>query len=329
MIHNAQPMGFYSQFHLAENDEVEITGYLIMMVKEYYKKTKDEELLTSFFPMMKWAIDMQIRNIAGGMIPFNGDETYIASGVHPRHTIDDGSAESTLLFLLAGEFFVDAATKGKWLGTDELKHYCERIEEIRAMYQDNFIVENRYIANNPIRSEKITHPLYRYAICATIGESVHCVHLGWTKRTSEGTYLCTSCRMANLHAKEKHDIYSVESVNLFPAYIGQKFLPDVVFKKRASELAEHFYLTGQFTSLENSIRTIGYDYGLLLFNLASISSPYGEYIYQKVLDMADECGSYAEFYNNGIPSGTRYRAWESAVNIVGMLEFVREKYKDL
>lgn len=326
VIHNAQPMGFYSQFHFAENDEVEITGYLIMMVKDYYEKVKDEELLAGFFPMMKWAMDMQIRNIAAGMIPFNGDETYIASGVLPRHTIEDGSAEATLLFLLAGEFFVDAATKWKWLSTDEIKHYSECIEETRSMYKDNFIVENRYIANNPKRYERITHPNHRYAICATKGESDHCVHLGWTKRTAEGTYLCTSCRLAHLHAEEKHDIYSVESVSLFPVYISQNFLPDVIFKTRALELAEHFYLTGQFTSLENSIRTIGYDYGLLLFNLASISSPYGEYIYQKVLDLADECRSYAEFYNKGIPSGTRYRAWESAVNIVSILEYVHKKY---
>ena len=33
------------------------------------------------------------------------------------------------------------------------------------------------------------------------------------------------------------------------------------------------------------------------------------------LDMADECGMWAEYYKNGVPYGCRCRPWESAVNL--------------
>jgi len=102
-IRNAQAIGIPGVFHQHENDEVEITGYLIIQAFDYLEKTKDTALVKEIFPLLEWAWSAQKRNLIRGMLPFNGDETYVAGGILPRSALNDGSAESTLLFLEAGK----------------------------------------------------------------------------------------------------------------------------------------------------------------------------------------------------------------------------------
>ena len=99
LIHNAQAIGYPGIFHRHENDETEITGYLVVQAFDYYRKTRDTAFLREIMPMLEWATEAQQRNLIDGMLPFNGDETYIAGGVVPRQVMYHGSAEATLLFV--------------------------------------------------------------------------------------------------------------------------------------------------------------------------------------------------------------------------------------
>ena len=84
LIHNAQAIGYPGIFHRHENDETEITGYLVVQAFDYYRKTRDTAFLREIMPMLEWATEAQQRNLIDGMLPFNGDETYLAGGVVPR-----------------------------------------------------------------------------------------------------------------------------------------------------------------------------------------------------------------------------------------------------
>ena len=57
----------------------------------------------------------QQRHLVNGMLPFNGDETYVAGGILPRFALNDGSAEATLLFIESGTQLLDFVEKeGLW-----------------------------------------------------------------------------------------------------------------------------------------------------------------------------------------------------------------------
>jgi hypothetical protein len=107
VIHNAQAAGVDGVFHVHENDDVEITGYLIRQAFDLAHASGDTVFLDAIFPMLEWAWQAQKKHLVQGMLPFNGDETYIAGSMLPRHTINDGSAEATLLFIDGGERLLD------------------------------------------------------------------------------------------------------------------------------------------------------------------------------------------------------------------------------
>ena len=91
-LHNAQAAGVEGAFHVHENDEVEITGYLVRQAFDLMAASGDEDFTRTIFPMLDWAWQVQKKHLVDGMLPFNGDETYVAGGILPRHTLNDGSA---------------------------------------------------------------------------------------------------------------------------------------------------------------------------------------------------------------------------------------------
>ena len=73
---------------------------------------------------------------------------------------------------------------------------------------------------------------------------------------------------------------------------------------------------------------VGYDYGLLLFNMLHYGIPGAERIYRRILAMRDGVGMYSETYIEGRPTGTRFRPWETAINISALLKFARTYYSE-
>ena len=48
---------------------------------------------------------------------------------------------------------------------------------------------------------------------------------------------------------------------------------------------------------------------------------HAEEVYRKTLSIVDETGAWSEYYLDNIPSGTRCRPWESAINLEALIEF--------
>ena len=138
LIHNAQAIGYPGIFHRHENDETEITGYLVVQAFDYYRKTRDTAFLREIMPMLEWATEAQQRNLIDGMLPFNGDETYIAGGVVPRQVMYHGSAEATLLFVEGSRRLIRfVREQGLWSAA-RIGALERDVDECSERFRDNF-----------------------------------------------------------------------------------------------------------------------------------------------------------------------------------------------
>ena len=186
-LHNAQAAGVDGVFHVHENDDVEITGYIILQAFDYAKASNDWDFLREILPMLDWALTVQKRHLVHDMLPFNGDETYVAGGILPRNTLNDGSAEATLLFITGGEHLLDwAAKEGAW-AKDRIDAEQAVLRRVRDAYRANFLKEGRYITNNPARKEGLALPRFRHGVCEG------CYAFGWTERNPHDRYICPKC----------------------------------------------------------------------------------------------------------------------------------------
>lgn len=326
-LHNAQGVGV-DAFHIHENDEVEITGYLIIQAFDYLKCTKDNAFVKEIFPMLEWAWNCQKRNLAKNMLPFNGDETYVAGGVLPRSALIDGSAEATLLFITAGTKLLEWAGNNKSWCKDTLAENKKILQETMDHYRPNFFENNHLYANNPDRSTGIELPQFRHGVCESYQDGKHegCESFGWNQKNENNRYLCPVCFARFDMSKAEPKRYLLQSVSLMPLYIGSKMFSEKEIATMVDEIIDQYKNTGRLPSRPDGNTTVGYDYGLLLYNLTFLNSPLQQEIYDKMLSIVDETGSWVEYYENGKPRGTRYRPWESAINLEAAINFA-EKYK--
>lgn len=162
-IRNAQAIGIPGIFHQHENDEVEITGYLIIQAFDYLKKTNDTTFVKEIFPMLEWAWQVQKNNLKKGMLPFNGDETYVAGGILPRSALNDGSAEATLLFIESGNDLLPFIDENRLWDAAAIESNRAVIDSTKTAFHYNFISDNQIMANldTYLRSIRICHNITR------------------------------------------------------------------------------------------------------------------------------------------------------------------------
>jgi len=317
VLHNAQSIGIDGIFHIHENDEVEITGYLIVQAFDYFERTKDEAFLKEIFPMLEWAWRVQKRNLVKYMLPFNGDETYVAGGILPRYTLNDGSSEATLLFAEGGRKLLSYAKGNNLMNTDSLANDHKILLATIAKYHENFIENGKLMTNNPARKDGIELPRFRRGVCENHG------YLGYTQRNDNGRYLCPKCFVTN------HDMpaapatkFFLPSISITPLYIGSTLLTKEEIKFNLDDILNAYRKTKQITSLPGSNRTIGYEFGYLLYAMIEFNDPLAKEVYHKMIDAIDQSGAWVEYYDNGKPVGCRYRPWESAINIEAAVKFM-------
>ena len=164
-LHCAQGIGVDGIFHIHENDEVESPGYLIMQAFDLLEKTGDESYLRQIFPMLEWCWEVQKKHLAGNMLPFNGDETYVAGGILPRSALNDGSAEATLLFIEGGEKLMDWIAEQNLWTPERVKNDRSLLQEVRQDYRKNFWIEGSFVTNNPARLDHTEPPRFRHGVC--------------------------------------------------------------------------------------------------------------------------------------------------------------------
>lgn len=309
-IRNAQGMGEYA-FHVHENDSAEITGYLILMFTSYYSATGDRPPLRAGFRLIKYCLEEQHKTFFGGMIPFNGDETYIAGGLLPRSAINDGSAEATMLYyesvrqVCEIDFLRDSLP-------EKLRNNISRdFLEISRTFPGNFIgADGRLFCNNP---DGGFAPLFRE------GGVLLCGHgFGMSFRNTCGEYVCADCLTGSAACKsnngndngnenKKGKRYVTQAAVLSPAFTGAKALiPPETIRKTAEKVKKE---------LPGRNRTVGYEYGFVIYALG-----YDRAFAESMLSLRDEFGAFSEYYENGEPAGTLCRPWETAVNIAALIE---------
>lgn len=316
MIRNAQGIGL-DAFHVHENDDVEITGYLIIQAFDYLRASGDKAYLRTIFPMLAWAWDAQVGSLHLGMLPFNGDETYIAGGILPRTTLLDGSAEATLLFLTGGQELVRWAEQEKLWPAGKIAETKQVLAEVSGQYPENFLREGRLMTNNPARREGLAFPAFRHGVCES------CITVEWTERTPNNRYLCAACLPTKTLPDRTDEVFYLQSVSLTPWYVHSGVLPDPLVEGFVREIARGYAATGRFPSRPDAKRTVGYDYGLLLYSLVRMDHPLRERVYGQMLDVLDATGAWVEYYEDGVPSGTLCRPWESAINIEAAIAFAQ------
>jgi len=67
---------------------------------------------------------------------------------------------------------------------------------------------------------------------------------------------------------------------------------------------------------------VGYDYGFLLTSLVRAGRlTDARPVLAATLDLLDDTGAWVEYYHDGKPLGTRYRPFESGINIEAVVEY--------
>lgn len=310
---NAESMGNDLTRHVHENDEVEATAYTILQVLDYAEATGDTEPVHGVWPMLEWCFRAQERHLGRGMLPFNGDETYVAGGMFPRSNLLDGSFESTLLFIESGQRLLDWADQ---LGLAEpalAQSIATSIALARELLAENFVRDEVIYANNPQRRDFADDPEVRGGVCEACNEL-----RGWCRRTKTGRYLCLRC-------VEKHlpfaptSMWWIPSSALSPFFVGSgsitRTLQEQTVRRALHVLDEQGGLYGEGIS---TTRETGYDLALLLLGLTQLNHSRRDEIGDRVLALADELGMWSEYYDNGLHAGVRCRPWETAIALTAL-----------
>ena len=313
-IHNAQAIGIPGIFHQHENDEVEITGYLIIQAFDYLKKTKDTAFVKEIFPMLEWAWQVQKNNLKKGMLPFNGDETYVAGGILPRNALNDGSAEATFLFIESGSYLLSFIDENRLWDAAVIESNRAVMDSTRIAFHHNFLSDNQIMANNPSRVTIEEMPAFRHGFCAGSHGVLE------TRKDENGNYLCPKCIAEGLSLPRiERKIYFLPSLALTPEYFGSELISKKILEHNLSLIKENYMRKGQVSSREDSNITIGYEYGLFLYALTKNRDKLAGTILADMMAVIDETGAWVEYYHNGIPRGCNYRPWESAINIEAII----------
>lgn len=320
-IHNAQAFGIPGLFHVHENDEVEITGYITLQAFDYLARTGDVAFLKRIFPMLDWAWTVQQRNLVKGMLPFNGDETYVAGGLLPRSALNDGSAEATMLFVDSGAMLADFAEQQDLWDQTRIEQARQVLQQTRDAFRVNFWRNERLITNNPERcADDTALPKVRHGVCES------CVTVQWTLRTDAGRYVCTDCLSKPPLPKVAPQIYTLQSVSLTPLYFHSPLFKQEELRPQVEVIVHAYQESGKLPSRPDSEVSVGYDYGLVLYALTELGDPRAKNLYEKTLSLADDTGAWAEYYRNHEPFNTRCRPWESAINVEALLHWIEKTY---
>ena len=315
---NASGMGM-SCSHRHENDDVEQTGYYLLELLEYAEATGETDFLRERMDYALYLLTAQERHLQKGMLPFNGDETYIAGGIFPRGGIDHGSMESTALYIGAATRLLDACERYGLMDSEEIKIHRAIAASACDAFVDNFTDGDTVYVNNPHRAAVEDTPPHRHGVCH------RCLWMTNLLRTPEGGYLCPTC-YGKAPAPVTTERYSTDCALWMTVFAGCDLLPHATLKaaltRSVTAIRESRY--GESASQN----TVGYEYGVILYTLASLLSPAELPAYGDLLDelLRDRVAGavWTEYYRSGRPSSAScpYRPWESAINLCGILAYL-------
>jgi len=318
-LQNAESMGTDCARHIHENDDVEQTGYIILQARDYFNKTGDAKFIKKLFPMLEWCWNSQLKHLAGGSLPFNGDETYVAGGFFPRSGLLHGSADSTLVFIEGGKWLADWAKNNDAWKKEFADEQLKIIEETKKSWRTLFFDKNKIYANAPEREKFISPPRFRHGVCEN-----RCTWFGWTQRTENGRYQCPNCFGKIKLPPETPGKIEVNSVSLLPTFIESDILSKEELTKVANHILEQEYPNGHIPTIPGKEGCVGYDPGFLLFTLSEINHPAAEKTRQRLINMLDDVGAWTEYYDENDKfkkANCRCRPWESGMNAAALIKY--------
>jgi hypothetical protein len=314
-VATAQGMGTYA-FHNHEYDFAETTGCLVLMAMEYYIAAGDENFLQELAPLVRWALSEQRKHLTSGMLPFSGDETYIAGGVLPRAHIQDGSMEATAFYHRAIELFLPHAERLGLADSAFIREQKGAKEGIASTFVQNFIEDGVLYCNKGGLYNNQSAPKRRHGV-------MECGHgFGFAYRTETGRYVCIKCLGVNDLESVPPRRYSILSTALMPLWIGSSLVPRPILRSMVQDICRRWKETGRLPSRPDGDITVGYDYGLTLYAVSRIlpdDKEIPESLRRSCLGIRDSAGAWTEYYKDGVPQGTPCRPWESAINIAALL----------
>ena len=315
MIANAQAMGVDGIFHVHENDEAEITGYLLHQGCDLMDADGDAEFFASLVSMLNWALKAQLKWLHNDMLPFNGDETYVPGGMVPRTALNHGSFEATLLLIGGGRRYMSICAE-HGLYADWMDDAKAKIDSAAARFEENFRRGEGYITNSLKRLIGFTEPEFRHGVCLG-GDAFE-----WCRRVDEGVYLCPRCA-GKKHVEPFRKEVSLRSTLLMETFTKAGQIDAEHMRRETAAFIEEYRTTGNLPSCPDGSRCLGYDFGLVLF-AAKAAGLNADDLMEHMLSLRDECGAWCEYYEDNAPYGTRCRPWESAINIAGAIEYLKE-----
>lgn len=272
--------------------------------------------------MLEWAWEAQKKHLVRNMLPFNGDETYVAGGILPRTALNDGSAEATLLFIDSGKQFLDWVEDHAVWDADRLAENRALLARVRGAYRGNFWREGHLITNNPARlADPASKPRFRHGVCQG------CNIVQWTMRNENDRYICVSCMAKAPLPDVPPEVFDLQSVSLTPLYFGSSIISKEELRPVVEHLVAEYERSGRLPSRPGFDKSVGYDYGLLLYAMTEVGHPDARKLYEKTLSLADQVGAWSEYYESHQPRGTRCRPWESGINVEALLHWVEMDWK--
>ena len=266
--------------------------------------------------MLQWALDTQISRLANNMLPFNGDETYIAGGLLPRSSIDDGSAETTMLFIVGGYKLVYFLHKHRIINDTHYHRYLSILQQVEADFATNFIQNNTFYANNITRQQAADMPVHRHGVCH------HCHQFTWLQQTHTGNYHCAAC-FGNPGEPVLRNRYVLPAVSLNMVYIGgQRYMNHDILQQVTTKVADQIIATGRIESSAASSLTVGYEYGLLLYALTYFHDDKAHTVAREVLKLLDRDGTWGEYYSGHKCVSARCRPWETGINTEAVMFYL-------
>jgi hypothetical protein len=295
-----------------------MTGYLIVQAFDYLRATNDDAFLAEIFPMLEWALEAQQKQLFQNMLPFNGDETYVAGGIFPRTHLDDGSSEATLLYLAAVDRMLPwAAARKLWLAA-KLERYSAAAAGVKNAYEGNFISAGRLTVNRPRVPDPATLPRFRYGVC--LGQYDNdCLFLSDTEIAEDGRYFCYRCYPKRTRQAYDGKTFFIPSVALTSSLIGYRVVPAEAISKTLTDALGVFTQDGHFAWPES--RLPGYEAGVVLLALTEQGDARSAELARHVLEQRDPTGAWAEYYTGAQPQGCRCRPWESALSLLALLRY--------
>jgi hypothetical protein len=177
-------------------------------------------------------------------------------------------------------------------------------------------------------------PKFRHGVCERGGANCFVYRksgfggIDWTVRDENGRYQCMGCLTEGPLPPAEENIYKLISVSLTPLYFHSELIHTEELKPVVEGIYQSFRESGVLSSRtevkEGNDRSVGYDYGLVLYAMLQTGASGQEEIYTKTLDMVDEIGAWSEYYLGSTPSGTRCRPWESAINLEALIAFAKK-----